>query len=104
MKDKNAKRLNFLKGSQSHNPSQTNGSTKIHIDSKTAIPKLKNLAVILSFGATGGFVQIEEETQLGDTPIVLMLKNRSLINEDELSMFVEFFYNKSHGSSEKFTI
>ena len=44
MKDKNAKRLNFLKGSQSHNPSQTNGSTKIHIDSKTAIPKLKNLA------------------------------------------------------------
>lgn len=44
LKKKNAKRSNFLKGSQSHNPSQTNGSTKIHIDSKTAIPKLKNLA------------------------------------------------------------
>lgn len=44
LKKKNAKRSNFHKGSQSHNPSQTNGSTKIHIDSKTAIPKLKNLA------------------------------------------------------------
>lgn len=69
----------------------------------TTIDKIKKLAVILSFGATGGFVQIEQETQLGDAPIVLMLKNRSLINEDELSMFVEFFYDKSHGSSKKFT-
>lgn len=29
IKDKNAKRLNFHKGSQSHSHSQTNGSTKL---------------------------------------------------------------------------
>ena len=44
IKDKNAKRLNFHKGSQSHSPSQTNGSTKIQINSVIAIPKLQELA------------------------------------------------------------
>lgn len=42
--NKNAKRLNFLKGRQSRNPSQTNGGAKIQINSETAIPKLQNLA------------------------------------------------------------
>ena len=39
--NKKAKRLNFLKGSQSHSPSQTNGVTKIQINSESAIPQLK---------------------------------------------------------------
>ena len=43
-KNKNAKRLNFLKGRQSRNPSQTNGGAKIQINSETAIPKLQNFA------------------------------------------------------------
>lgn len=37
-------RLNFLKGSQSHNPSQTNVDTKVQINIDTAIPKLEKLA------------------------------------------------------------
>ena len=41
---KNANRPNFHKGSQSHSPSQTNGSTKIQINSVIAIPKLQELA------------------------------------------------------------
>jgi len=41
---KKAKRLNFHKGSQSRSPSQTNGATKVQINSKTTIPKLQNLA------------------------------------------------------------
>ncbi|HCD65858.1 MAG TPA: hypothetical protein DEQ66_06340 [Prevotella sp.] len=44
IKNKNAKRPNFHKGSQSHSPSQTNGSTKIQINSVIAIPKLQELA------------------------------------------------------------
>ena len=43
-KNKSAKRLNFHKGSLSHSPSQTNGSTKIQIHSVIAIPKLQELA------------------------------------------------------------
>ena len=37
-------RLNFLKGSQSHNPSQTNVDAKVQINIDTAIPKLEKLA------------------------------------------------------------
>ena len=44
IKNKNAKCPNFHKGSQSHSPSQTNGSTKIQINSVIAIPKLQELA------------------------------------------------------------
>ena len=44
IKNENAKRPNFHKGSQSHSPSQTNGSTKIQIHSVIAIPKLQELA------------------------------------------------------------
>ena len=44
IKNENAKRPNFHKGSQSHSPSQTNGSTKIQINSVIAIPKLQELA------------------------------------------------------------
>lgn len=40
-KNKNAKRLNFLKGSQSHSPSQTNGNAKVLINPEDAILKLK---------------------------------------------------------------
>ena len=44
IKNENAKCPNFHKGSQSHSPSQTNGSTKIQIHSVIAIPKLQELA------------------------------------------------------------
>lgn len=44
IRNKNAKRLNLLKGRQPHNPSQTNGGAKIRINSEIAIPKLKKLA------------------------------------------------------------
>ena len=43
-RNKNAKRLNLLKGRQPRNPSQTNGGAKIRINSEIAIPKLKKLA------------------------------------------------------------
>ena len=43
-KNKSAKRLNFHKGSLSHSPSQTNGDTKVQINSEIAIPKLQKLA------------------------------------------------------------
>ena len=43
-KRKNAKRPNFLKGSQSHSPSQTNGDAKVEINSDITITKLQNLA------------------------------------------------------------
>jgi hypothetical protein len=33
--------LNFLKGSQSHSPSQTNVDAKVQINIETAIPKLE---------------------------------------------------------------
>ena len=44
VRNKNAKRLNLLKGRQPRNPSQTNGGAKIRINSEIAIPKLKKLA------------------------------------------------------------
>lgn len=44
IRNKNAKRLNLLKGRQPRNPSQTNGGAKIQINSEIAIPKLKKLA------------------------------------------------------------
>ena len=37
-------RLNFLKGSQSHSPSQTNVDAKVQINIETAIPKLEKIA------------------------------------------------------------
>ncbi|MBR6054610.1 MAG: hypothetical protein IKP46_04655 [Bacteroidales bacterium] len=43
-KNKKARRLNFHKGRQSRNPSQTNGTPKIQIHSGTAIPKLAVLS------------------------------------------------------------
>ena len=43
-KNKKATRLNFHKGSQSHNPSQTNVDAKVQINIDTAIPKLEKLA------------------------------------------------------------
>ena len=43
-KSKNAKRLNFHKGRQPRNPSQTNGTTNVRINSEIAIPKLQELA------------------------------------------------------------
>lgn len=43
-RNKNAKRLNLLKGRQPRNPSQTNGGAKVRINSEIAIPKLKKLA------------------------------------------------------------
>ena len=39
--NKKAIRLNFLKGSQSHSPSQTNVDAKVQINIETAIPKLE---------------------------------------------------------------
>ena len=35
--NKKAKRLNFHKGRQPHNPSQTNGSSSVQINSENAI-------------------------------------------------------------------
>lgn len=43
-KSKNAKRLNFHKGRQPRNPSQTNGTANVRINSESAIPKLQELA------------------------------------------------------------
>lgn len=43
-KSKNAKRLNFHKGRQPRNPSQTNGTANVRINSEIAIPKLQELA------------------------------------------------------------
>lgn len=44
-KNKNAKRLNSVRGTQRFTkPSQTNGGANIRINSETTIPKLKNLA------------------------------------------------------------
>lgn len=43
-KNRNANRPNFLKGRQSHIPSQTIGNAKIQINSESAIQELKNLA------------------------------------------------------------
>ena len=37
-------RLNFLKGSQSHSPSQTNVDAKVQINIVTAIPKVEKIA------------------------------------------------------------
>ena len=42
--NKKAKRLNFHKGRQSHNPSQTNGCSSVQINSENAITKLRELA------------------------------------------------------------
>lgn len=42
--NKNAKRLNFIKGALGHSPSQPNGSAKIQINSETAKQNLKKVA------------------------------------------------------------
>jgi hypothetical protein len=42
--NKKAKRSNFLKGRQPHNPSQTNGCSSVQINSENAISKLRELA------------------------------------------------------------
>ena len=42
--NKKAKRSNFHKGRQPHNPSQTNGCTSVQINSENAISKLRELA------------------------------------------------------------
>lgn len=44
IRNKKAKRLNLLKGSQSHIPSQTNGNANVLINTETAIKKLKIIA------------------------------------------------------------
>ena len=43
-KNKKATRLNFHKGSRSHNPSQTNGVAKININVEVAITNLQKIA------------------------------------------------------------
>ena len=43
-KNKKATRLNFHKGSQSHNPSQANGSANININVEVAIANLQKIA------------------------------------------------------------
>lgn len=42
-KSKNAKRLNFHKGVQPRNPSQTNSTANVRINSESAMPKLQEL-------------------------------------------------------------
>lgn len=43
-RNKKARRLNLRKGRQSHNPSQTNGTSKVRIHSEIAIPQLQILS------------------------------------------------------------
>jgi hypothetical protein len=70
----------------------------------TSIEKFQKLAVILSFSAVAGIVQIGEFQSCGDTSILLLLKKLNLINEEESNMFAEFFYNIRQGKDVKFMV
>ena len=64
----------------------------------------KKIAVILSFAAIGGFVQIGERIEHGDVNVLNMLRDIKKISETDFDYFITAFYNFSQGNGVKFSI
>lgn len=70
--------------------------------SNETIDRRKKLAVMLSFAAIGGVVQIQDKEVIGQTNLICMLKELCYISEDEFDYFVDAFFNFSNGNGVKF--
>ena len=71
--------------------------------SNISIDNRKKLSVILSFAAIGGFIQIGDKCQMGNVPVLNMLKELSHISENDYDYFIDAFYNFSQGKGTKFS-
>lgn len=70
--------------------------------SDNTIDSRKKLSVILSFGAIGGILQIDNRQCFGDVCVLNMLKELELISDEDFTYFVDAFFKFSKGDGEKF--
>lgn len=70
--------------------------------SNHTIDSKKKLAVILSFAAIGGVIQIQDRQEIGNVNVQCMLKDLDYISEDDFDYFVDAFFNFSDGNGIKF--
>lgn len=70
--------------------------------SNHTIASKKKLAVILSFAAIGGVIQIQDRQEFGNVRVLCMLKDLYYISEDDFDYFVDAFFNFSNGKCIKF--
>lgn len=60
------------------------------------------LAVILSFAAVYGVVQLQGKNYQGDVVLLSALRDNRLISEDDEHYFIDVFNDISHGTNTKF--
>lgn len=70
--------------------------------SNYTIDSKKKLAVILSFTAIGGMIQIQDRQEIGNVNVLCMLKDLYYISEEDFDYFVDAFFKISDGNGVKF--
>lgn len=70
----------------------------------TSIEKKQKLAVILSFSAVAGIIQIDDNKYCGDVNFLLFLNDHRLINEKEFEQYLEFFFEVRQGKDLKISL
>ena len=68
------------------------------------INQRQKVAVILSFAALDGFVQIEDRMERGNVNTLCMLKETGNISDEDFDFFVDAFFQFSNNNGVKFTI
>lgn len=72
--------------------------------SNNTINSRNKIAVILSLGAIGGVIQINNRQETGDVNVLNMLKEFAYISAEDYDYFIEAFYNFSQGNGVKFSL
>lgn len=72
--------------------------------SNNTINSRNKIAVILSLGAIGGVIQINNRQETGDVNVLNMLKEFAYISDEDYNYFIEAFYNFSQGNGVKFSL